>query len=54
MSFQCKKCKYRFENKDKLKKDPPRICPWCNAINSVVTIKSADEIVRNVDDMLDA
>jgi len=53
MTFQCKKCKYRFENREKTNKDPPRICPWCNAPNSVVTVKSADEILKNVDDMFD-
>ena len=53
MTFQCKKCKYKFFNRDTSKKDPPRICPWCNSINTVTTLKSADEIVRNVDDMLD-
>ena len=53
MTFQCKKCKYKFSNKDPNKKDPPRICPWCNATNTVTTLKSADEIIRNVDDMLD-
>ena len=53
MTFQCKKCKYKFANREKDKTNPPRICPWCNATNTVVTLKSADEIVRNVDDMLD-
>ena len=50
--FQCKKCKYRFENKEKSKKDAPKICPWCNATNSVSTVKSADELLKDVDDML--
>jgi len=53
MTFQCKKCKYRFENREKSKKDPPKVCPWCNSENSVTTVKTADEIVRNVDDMLE-
>ncbi|MEM4336490.1 MAG: hypothetical protein QXG86_00600 [Candidatus Woesearchaeota archaeon] len=53
MAFQCKKCKYKFSNRDPSKKDPPRICPWCNSLNTVVTIKTADELVRNVDDMLE-
>ena len=51
--FQCKKCKYRFENRDKNNRNAPKICPWCNATNSVTTVKSADELVKNVDDMLD-
>ena len=54
MTFQCKKCKYKFLNKAKDKKDPPKICPWCNATNTVVTVRSADEIVRDVDDMLES
>jgi len=53
LTFQCKKCKYRFENRDKSKKDPPRICPWCNSENTCVTVKTADELIKNVDEMVD-
>lgn len=52
MQFQCKKCKYKFTNRDQNKKDAPKICPWCNTTNSVTSLKTAEEIVRDVDDLL--
>ncbi|MBW3023201.1 hypothetical protein KY308_03790 [Candidatus Woesearchaeota archaeon] len=51
--FQCKKCKYRFHNKNPDKKDAPKRCPWCDTENTVITLKSADEIVRDVDELLE-
>lgn len=53
MTFQCTKCKYRFSNRNPKKKEVPKICPWCNSEGTVVQLKSADELVKDVDSMLE-
>jgi len=53
MAFQCTKCKYKFNNRDRSKTDPPKNCPWCNSIGTVKTLKTAEEIVRDVDSLLE-
>ncbi len=53
MAFQCKKCKYKFKNRDPNKQEPPKYCPWCNAEGTVVPLKTAEEIVKDIDSMLD-
>ncbi|MBI5148122.1 hypothetical protein HZA33_00400 [Candidatus Pacearchaeota archaeon] len=48
MAFQCKKCSYRFESKQKL----PSKCPFCGTFGSVIIEKTAEDVIKDIDRML--
>ena len=50
-TFQCKKCKFKFNPKGDTNVLPTR-CGYCGAQGSVVRQMPADDLIRNVDDLL--
>ena len=50
--FQCRKCKYSFNPRSGNTALPKR-CPYCSAEGAVMRMAKADDLIRNVDDMLE-
>lgn len=48
MAYQCRKCSYRFESSIKLQKK----CPFCGSIGSVVTEKTAEDVINEIENMM--
>lgn len=52
--FVCTKCKYKFTPKSPRRSDnPPARCPYCAREGSLVREKSAEELVKDVDEMIE-
>lgn len=48
MAFQCRKCSYRFESKQKI----PKKCPFCGSIGSVIMEKTAEDVLNEIENMM--
>ncbi len=46
--YRCAACKFRFETFKK-----PKLCPYCSREGSVVEEETAEDLLRDVDNLLE-
>lgn len=51
--FVCQKCTFRFSPKNLEKKEPPARCPYCDTEGTVIVEQSAEELVKDIDDIIE-
>ncbi len=51
--FVCQKCTFRFSPRNPENRDPPSKCPYCDTPGSVLIEQSAEELVKDIDDIIE-
>lgn len=52
VKFACVKCKFRFSPRNSANTKPPARCPYCSREGTIITERSADDLVRDVDEIV--